>query len=690
MQEDRLKSATTAVSFARAAAQGAASLLAVHLLTLGVAARAALATLPDTVRQGLQGVAGHMALFQLELAFAVMLAGAAFGVGARLLGARTRIGVGIVSLLLALLACARTVAHRPALFEDLLWRHGGVRAQLEVLLAERLGPHRLDWILGTALAIAAVVALTRQRRTLTPQRVVVGLAVALAIAAATFGPGWLRSRPHPYAGKGTAVIMLVADSLRPDHLSSEGYPRDTSPNIDALRKKGAFVHDFIVPLASTIPSWATFMTGVFPHAHGIRDIFPRAEQIGLQLPTLPRLLKEHGYESTVVSDYAGDMFSRVRFGFDTADAPPSMSLEVVAEREALQRLPIALGLLTGTVGERFFPIVRFLTNNADPVRLTDRAIDHLHELESTGKPFLLTTFYSVTHVPFAAPMPDGARYTRPDYQGPSRYSYDIQKFSDLNHLGDRPPDADVEQIRALYDGSVHAFDRELARMLATLDADGVTDRIVIVAGDHGENLFEPGATTEHGKWFEGGEASNRTVMLLVGTGVPSREIQGLRSGVDFAPTLLDLLRFPAPTMSGVSLLSPADPARTIFEETTTWLGGEADRPPHTLSYPAITALLEPEPGSHALVLRERFSDIAVTAKLRAARRGDWKLVYTPSPAGAELQLFDTTRDPFGEHDLAAGNPELVADLSRSLFEWMQQDPLRWMDDRTHLVARRER
>lgn len=35
------------------------------------------------------------------------------------------------------------------------------------------------------------------------------------------------------------VIVVVFDSVRQDHLSCYGYPRDTSPNIDALAKKGS-------------------------------------------------------------------------------------------------------------------------------------------------------------------------------------------------------------------------------------------------------------------------------------------------------------------------------------------------------------------------------------------------------------------------------------------------------------------
>src|SRR5258708_24512727 len=147
------------------------------------------------------------------------------------------------------------------------------------------------------------------------------------------------------------------------------------------------------------------LSGVYPHRHGVRDLFPRREESNLELPTLTKLLGAQGYETVVVSDYAGEMFNRVRFGFDLIDAPPATSLEVFADREAFQRLPLAMALLTGALGERLFPVGRYLPVNADPDLLTDRIEAQLDRLASQAPPFLRVVFYSVTPLPVAAPMP---------------------------------------------------------------------------------------------------------------------------------------------------------------------------------------------------------------------------------------------------------------------------------------------
>jgi hypothetical protein len=392
----------------------------------------------------------------------------------------------------------------------------------------------------------------------------------------------------------------------------------------------------------------------------------------------------------VVSDYAGESFRRVDMGFDHVDAPPATSVEVFAEREVVQREPLALALFSGALGRRLFPVFGYLPPNADPEALSDRAEDALDALESDGRPYLLVVFYSVTHAPFAAPMPAAARFSAPGYVGSNRYSYALQQLSDLAHTGERPADAEVAQVRALYDGALGSFDEAVGRLVARLDRDGQKQRILVVTGDHGENLFEPGATTEHGKWFTGGEAANRTALIVQAPGLPAGRISSVVSGVDLAPTLLDRVGLPVPPgLDGVPILGATPPDHAVFAETGLWLNGPAGAPPGAMGYPPLLELLEVEPGSGALVLKHRYVDETITAKLRAARRGPWELVYTPTEAGARYALFDLAHDRFGEHDLAGTSPPVMSELRAALLDWLSQDPERWLDPGDRLIRRVE-
>jgi arylsulfatase A-like enzyme len=666
---------------ARATVIGAAAILLLHGANLGWAIATGLGGMPSSVQEAIRGIALHLLAFQLKLALACAAAGAVFGIVAHLclsavgaVATRSRVLAGVMGLCTAV--CTRTLVHRPALFEDILWRKGGARGALQSFLADTVGVRFIDFGFGALLAAVTLLWLFRARNALARPVFLAALAAVIAVAAVALVP-----RTRKAACKGTSVVMLVADSLRADHLSSEGYPRATSPSIDALRAEGAFVKDLFVTQAITQPSFTSFLTGVYPHHHGVRDIFPRAEHIRMHLPTLPKILGERGYDTVVVGDFAAEMFGRMEFGFSEVDVPPVASLTVFAEREVLTRLPLALGLFTGWVGQRLFPVSRVLLNNADPVAVTSRVQGHLDRLLSSERPFFLVVFYSVVHAPFAPPMPDAAAFRDPSYSGPSRYSYELQNLQDIPRMADRPPDAEVEQVRALYDGAVRAFDREVGQIVARLDRDGLSDRIVIVAGDHGENLFEPGATTEHGKWFAGGTAAYRAPLIFSGTGIRKGDVDGLVSGVDLMPTLLERLRVPVPGgLDGVALFSEPRADRAVFAETSTWLAGEVDRPPDTILYPPLTELLEPEPGTYALVMKRRFLDVTVTAKMRAVRRGKWELVYTPTPTSTRLALFNLEEDRYAQRDVAAEHPEVVEPLRAELFAWMAQD----------LVPRKER
>lgn len=64
------------------------------------------------------------------------------------------------------------------------------------------------------------------------------------------------------------VLVIVLDTVRADHLSCYGYPRPTTPRIDALAA-GADRYTRARSTAPwTLPSHASLFTGKFPHEHG--------------------------------------------------------------------------------------------------------------------------------------------------------------------------------------------------------------------------------------------------------------------------------------------------------------------------------------------------------------------------------------------------------------------------------------
>ncbi|HSM14122.1 MAG TPA: sulfatase-like hydrolase/transferase, partial [Thermoanaerobaculia bacterium] len=192
-------------------------------------------------------------------------------------------------------------------------------------------------------------------------------------------------------------------------------------------------------------------------------------------------------------------------GFDTAAV---VSAVVLARRHGLDQGfrvyddDLGAGYAQGTeVAER------------DARAATDAALARLGELRA---PFFLWAHYIDPHE---------------EYRPPSR-------FADAATGPDR-----------LYDGEIAYVDDEVGRLLDALPG----NTVVVVVGDHGEQLGEHGEST-HGLLLNRGV--RRVPLLLWGAGIPAGRTPGcLVRTADVAPTLLELAGLAPPTgLDGRSLL----------------------------------------------------------------------------------------------------------------------------------------
>ena len=87
------------------------------------------------------------------------------------------------------------------------------------------------------------------------------------------------------------VVLMVIDCLRADHVSSYDYPRQTTPNIDALSRKGLLLKNAYTQSTFTLASAATLLTGLYPETHNVLTF---NDKLPGDFPTLPRVLQQHG------------------------------------------------------------------------------------------------------------------------------------------------------------------------------------------------------------------------------------------------------------------------------------------------------------------------------------------------------------------------------------------------------------
>jgi arylsulfatase A-like enzyme len=579
------------------------------------------------------------------------------------------------------------MADDPQLYAAAWYARGGWRRTVQVLASDVL--HPIGIVLLALAACAAFLAGPRSQwpgwreRTRDALRdwrsptargrgVVATIAAggALALLALLLGLPSAHARAPDDARPN--VLVLAADSLRADRLD----PR-TAPNLSALADRGTRFERTYVSLPRTFPSWVTWLTGRHPHHHGIRSMFPRWEERARDFDALPERLGRAGWATGVVSDYAGDIFSRIDLGFGTVNVP-EFDFRQLVRQHVLERETPLLPVLHSRLGRAAFPVLREMNDAADPQMLARDAVRTMRSLEARG-PFFLVVFFSTAHFPYAAPAPFYGRFTDASYRG--RFKYD----KPVGLGAEAPADArDEKQVRALYDGAVMAIDDAAQRVLDALDADGISRRtIVVVTGDHGETLYDHGHGQGHGDHLFGDEGTH-VPLVVVDPRLPAsarRREPAIVRDVDLAPTIYALTGVaPPPDLDGRSLLpalsgQPLAPA-LAYAETGLWFTEDIPGLPAALRlpYPGIARLTEVD-TQHAdeLVLQKAMKPLTLVAKHRMVRGDRYKLVYVPTRTGVRWMLFDTQQDPGEERDVAAEHPDVVARLAGELWSWMRRD-----------------
>jgi arylsulfatase A-like enzyme len=631
---------------------------------------------------------------QLRVLAVYLVAGALFGAlgalaggwwerarGRSLSNARRMVWSMMAALLLHAYVFARSVVHYPQLYSEAFYDRGGFRRAAMVGLTEHVSARGLDvGLFLVVIALATLPLLLPRGRAMAKahaQRYLAsqslrwfGVATGVVLLAAA----GLAVRRHQlrHASRQPNVLLLAVDSLRADRVFGPDATR-RFPALAKLASRGVRFREAHVTVPRTFPSFVTLLTGRYPHHHGIRHMFPSAEQRAAIGPALPALLRDHGYRTSVISDYAGEIFSRTPMGFQTVDVP-YFDMKTIVGLRGLQVHPNVLPYATSELGRRLFPAVNAMPELSDPARLARRTLE---ELDRSGdQPFFMTVFFSAAHFPYASPDPYYRRYGGAEYDGPYRYQ--------------KPPlapapagEPDRRQIRALYDGAVAATDAAVGRILARLDEDGLADNtIVVLLADHGENLYDyEDRGMGHGDHLRGSAADHVPwVWVDPHDRLTPHDVPGLVRDVDFAPTLSRLLGVPALPTDGVDLGpllrgTKATLDLDAFQETELWFTGNGPGfgPDERLPYPTITGVSDLA-ADDDIYLRPEWQDTVVVAKHRALRTDRWKLLYRPTRQGVLWSLYDVGHDPDERQDVLAAHPDIAAGLEHKLKAWMLQDP----------------
>ncbi|MCP3959049.1 MAG: sulfatase [bacterium] len=332
----------------------------------------------------------------------------------------------------------------------------------------------------------------------------------------------------------------LVDTLRADHLGCYGYPRPTSPAIDAFADEAVLFENTLAQSSWTRSSVASMMTGTVPTVHGVHD---RDDALAAEAKTLAELLAAESYETAafLTNRSVGPSFG-FQQGFDTFE------LFDRQETEALYPKSDAV--------------------NREVFQWLD---------ERGEEPFFLYVHTMDPHAPYAPPA-EMREEIAPDVGSGELDTEEQVVFEELlasrsTRFGESSAFGSVTWLQALGQGLIAATPERTADLVALYDAEisfndrsfGIfldqlrrrglyDDALIFFVGDHGEEF------ADHGGWSHGLTLFQEQLRVPFLVKLPAGAHGGTRSRelaqhVDLMPTVLDALGLPLPDdVQGRSLL----------------------------------------------------------------------------------------------------------------------------------------
>ena len=311
------------------------------------------------------------------------------------------------------------------------------------------------------------------------------------------------------------VLIYVIDALRADHLGCYGYPRPTSPAIDAFAAQATLFENAFAQSSWTKSTMGSVFSGMGPSRHGANsatDILPE------EIETLAERVGKLGWQTAgfITNGVVSSLFG-FNQGFDT--------------------------------------YVRLGEDNTSPEihKLSDQLnleISRWFEGRDSERPFFLYVHASDPHAPY---------YPREPYR--DRFAAGLEpeiglhdRVTALTQGRDPVEDDTADNLMSLYDGEIAFNDASFAALIRILENKDVLDStLVILMSDHGEEFYD------HARWEHGLTLYSEQLHIPLIIRFPGGSWQGVTvpdtvQQIDILPTVLDVVGVDLPAgLEGRSL-----------------------------------------------------------------------------------------------------------------------------------------
>lgn len=336
-------------------------------------------------------------------------------------------------------------------------------------------------------------------------------------------------------------LIIMADQMRADYMGHTGHATVRTPNIDVLAKKGVSFNRAYCASAQCAPSRTSFVTGKYPHTHGVMFNF-------IEMPschkTMGHYFTKAGYRTAWIGKGHNEP-PRVDYGFHTVKLTDCGSLaiweddyflwlhEQGVDNTAIQKLWDDVWNAHKRPYDRYVLRPKYLSPVPEE-QVMERWItletqEFIKESVKEGRPFCAFASHHAPHAPYDLPEPYYSMYDPADVPPPVNGTHDERRA----------------QIVASYMGKISLFDNEVGLLVESLKEEGVLDNtVIIVTSDHGFLFGENGYNAKMWQY----EPDARIPMII---SYPEKLLSGLASdalisNIDILPTMLELAGEPVP------------------------------------------------------------------------------------------------------------------------------------------------
>jgi arylsulfatase A-like enzyme len=448
----------------------------------------------------------------------------------------------------------------------------------------------------------------------------IGLAAALLVAGcATAQAAETKVTANADILKKPNIIFILADDLGWGDVGFNGQDKIKTPNLDRMAREGIVLSQHYAGSPVCMPSRAALLTGKHMGHASTRGnpgwtTSGKAVDLDPQDVTVAEELKRAGYTTAVIGKWG-------------------MAEAGMESMPGKQGFDYFFGHRKHGPAHHYYPATLWRNDEEFPLpgnKTREKIGQYSHDLftkealkfvqENKSKPFFLYLAYTIPHLELTVPE-DSKR----PYLG---LGWPEQKMSSGHYYND--PEGNTT-----YAGMISRMDRDIGRLLDLLKAQGIAENtLVIFSSDNGpeyekeDRFFNSNGPFRGGKrdLYEGG------IRMPFVARWPGKIPAGARSDHvsafwDFLPTACDVAGIqPTGQMDGISYL------------------------------PAL--LGKPEQQKEHEYLYWEFNENQ--GPIQAVRAGQWKAVRF---LGRPLELYDLSKNPGEEKNVAPQNPDVVARMT---------------------------